>query len=207
MADRETQDEQELEEIDNWFDEPDTSGAWEERPARLGRSRQSESPTRNGDEDWISAGSTASTGVQPPILAALRRHRGRAAVAVAVVVVCLLGGLAAAGVFSGSHPKASPATETTASTPATTTTPSVTKTQPAVAAPPATLKPGDQGAAVKLLQRALAHLGYSPGAIDGQYGPSTKDAVLRFQRASGLTADGILGPETLRALTRALKNG
>ena len=60
---------------------------------------------------------------------------------------------------------------------------------------------------MKLLQRALAHLGYSPGAIDGQYGPSTKDAVLRFQRAGGLTADGILGPETLRALTRALKNG
>jgi hypothetical protein len=206
MADRDTGHEQELDEIDNWFDEPDTSGAWEERPARLGRSRQSESPTRNDDEDWISAGTTASTGEGRPILGAVLRHRGRAALAAAVVVVCLLGGLAAAGVFSGSNPKPSPAPDTTASTPTTTTTPQVTPT-PAVAAPAATLKPGDQGAAVKLLQQALAHLGYSPGRIDGQYGPSTKDAVSRFQRASGLTADGILGPATLRALTRALKNG
>ena len=60
---------------------------------------------------------------------------------------------------------------------------------------------------MKLLQRTLAHLGYSPGTIDGQYGPSTTHAVSRFQRTSGLTADGIVGPNTLRALTRALKTG
>jgi peptidoglycan hydrolase-like protein with peptidoglycan-binding domain len=60
---------------------------------------------------------------------------------------------------------------------------------------------------VKALQRGLARLGYSPGRIDGQYGPSTVDAVKRFQRAGGLTADGILGPNTLRALSQALKTG
>ncbi len=60
---------------------------------------------------------------------------------------------------------------------------------------------------MKLLQRALARLGYSPGTIDGQYGPSTTQAVSRFQRAKGLTEDGILGPDTLRALTNALKTG
>ena|SRR5947209_428991 len=202
MADRDTRHEQE---VDNWFDEPDTSGALEERSARLGRSRQNESPTRTG-EDWISAGTPASTGEPLPIPAGAVVRRSRAVPAAAlIVVVCLLGGLAAAGVFSGSHPKTSPAKASTAGAP--TTTARVTQTQPALAAPPAALKPGDRGAAVKLLQRALAHLGYSPGTIDGQYGPSTTHAVSRFQRASGLTSDGILGPNTLHALTRALKTG
>jgi peptidoglycan hydrolase-like protein with peptidoglycan-binding domain len=138
----------------------------------------------------------------------LRRRRGATAAAAAVfVVVCLLGGLAAAGVFSGSHGGVTPATAPTGGTPTRATTTQRTQTQPALAAPTATLKPGDQGAAVKVLQRGLAHLGYSAGKIDGQYGPSTVDAVTRFQRAGGLTADGILGPNTLRALARALKNG
>jgi hypothetical protein len=182
-------------ELDNWFDEPDTSGAWDARSARLGRSMRhdSPSPALEEGEDWIGAKPAASaTDERLPVRVAelLRRRRGVAAAAAAVfVVVCLLGGLAAAGVFSGSQ--------------ATPTSPSTTGA-PTTAA---TLKPGDQGAAVKVLQRGLAHLGYSPGKIDGQYGPSTIDAVKRFQRAGGLTADGILGPNTLRSLARALKTG
>jgi hypothetical protein len=204
MAGRDTRHEQEL---DNWFDEPDTPGALEERSGRLGRSSLNEPPTRKGVEDSISADTPATTGGPLPIPAAAALRRGRAVLAAALIVVVCLGGLAAAGVFSGSNGKTSAAKTPTAGAPTTTTTPQVTKTQPALAAPPATLKPGDQGAAVKVLQRALAHLGYSPGTIDGQYGPSTTHAVSLFQRASGLTADGILGPNTLRALTRALKTG
>ena len=84
-------------------------------------------------------------------------------------------------------------------------TPTTTATRPQqTAAPTATLKPGDNGAQVKVLQRALAHLGYAPGSVDGDYGPSTIAAVKRFQQASKLTADGIVGPSTLRALKRAL---
>ena len=196
------------EELDNWFDEPDTSGAWDARSARLGRSMRhdSPSPALEEGEDWIGSDPAATTTDERlPVRVAglLRRRRGVAAVAAAVfVVVCVLGGLAAAGVFSDSRGQATPATAPTGSTP---TTAATTPTQPALAAPTATLKPGDQGAAVKVLQRGLAHLGYSPGKIDGQYGPSTVDAVKRFQRAGGLTADGILGPNTLRALARALK--
>jgi len=201
MAGRDTRDEQEL---DNWFDEPDTSGAWEERSARLVRSRQTQSPTRKGAEDWISASAAASTHEPLPIRRVLRRHQVLLAAAL-VIVVCLLGGLAAAGVFSGGHQNTAPAKTSTLSAPTTTTTPQVTPTQPALTAPPAPLKPGDHGAPVRLLQRALAQLGYSPGTIDGQYGPSTTQAVSRFQRANGLPADGILGPNTLRALTRALE--
>ena len=58
-----------------------------------------------------------------------------------------------------------------------------------------------------MLQHALAHLGYSPGTIDGQYGPSTTQAVKSFQTAHGLTADGVAGPKTIAALKNALTSG
>jgi Putative peptidoglycan binding domain len=158
-------------------------------------------------EDRISAGPTAATSERSPIRGVLRRRRTVLAAAL-IVAVCLLGALAAAGVFSSSHPVRSLATTATAGgAPTTTPTPSVTQTQPVLATPPGPLKPGDQGVAVKRLQRALAHLGYPPGTVDGQYGPSTTQAVSRFQRAHGLTADGILGPNTLRALARAIETG
>ncbi len=57
-----------------------------------------------------------------------------------------------------------------------------------------TLRPGARGAAVRALQRKL-HI-----AVDGVYGRGTKRAVRRCQASHGLTADGIAGPATLRAL-------
>ncbi|HET8894012.1 MAG TPA: peptidoglycan-binding domain-containing protein [Gaiellaceae bacterium] len=68
--------------------------------------------------------------------------------------------------------------------------------------PTSTLKPGDTGSQVTDLQQTLAAVGYSSGAADGNYGPATQSAVARFQRASGLTADGIFGSQTLSALRR-----
>ena len=56
---------------------------------------------------------------------------------------------------------------------------------------------------VRALQRRLAGLGYSPGPIDGRYGPLTQTAVIRFQAAHGLVADGIDGPLTRAALATA----
>ncbi|WP_413206860.1 peptidoglycan-binding protein [Rhodospirillum sp. A1_3_36] len=66
------------------------------------------------------------------------------------------------------------------------------------AAPPA-LSQGDEGAEVRSLQEALAARGYDL-RNDGQFGPLTRAAVLDFQAAHGLTADGIAGSETLKAL-------
>src|SRR6476619_533212 len=53
---------------------------------------------------------------------------------------------------------------------------------------------------VRSLQRRLVTLGFSPGPIDGLYGPRTTQAVAGFQQAHGLVADGIVGPETRKAL-------
>jgi peptidoglycan hydrolase-like protein with peptidoglycan-binding domain len=55
-------------------------------------------------------------------------------------------------------------------------------------------------ASVRVLQRRLTGLGFAPGPIDGRYGPLTTQAVERFQSASGLPADGIVGPRSLAAL-------
>ena len=58
------------------------------------------------------------------------------------------------------------------------------------------LKVGGWGEAVKALQLKLKALGYFSGTGTGYYGNVTKDAVIRFQKACGLTADGIAGPAT-----------
>jgi peptidoglycan hydrolase-like protein with peptidoglycan-binding domain len=53
---------------------------------------------------------------------------------------------------------------------------------------------------VRNAQAALETQGYSPGAIDGQMGPSTRSAVLKFQADKGLTQTGTLDGATLAAL-------
>ena len=61
---------------------------------------------------------------------------------------------------------------------------------------PMLLKPGVEGDEVKKLQARLKELNYYTGEVDGQFGPGTQDAVIRFQTQHGLTADGIAGEET-----------
>jgi putative chitinase len=62
------------------------------------------------------------------------------------------------------------------------------------------LQEGSTGADVKRLQEALRQHGFSPGVVDGDFGPATTAAVLAFQKSEGLLADGIAGPRTQRAL-------
>jgi len=62
------------------------------------------------------------------------------------------------------------------------------------------LRLGASGQAVARLQRRLSDLGFSPGALDGDFGPATLAAVLAFQKSKGLLADGIVGPRTLAKL-------
>lgn len=62
---------------------------------------------------------------------------------------------------------------------------------------------GERGTAVADLQRKLATAGHYTGEVDGIFGYGTEAAVLAFQRANGLTADGYAGPVTLAALQAA----
>ncbi|QFT87978.1 Zinc D-Ala-D-Ala carboxypeptidase precursor [Bacillus sp. THAF10] len=64
-----------------------------------------------------------------------------------------------------------------------------------------TLSEGSSGADVRELQiRVAGWAADSPQqtvvSVDGEFGPGTKAAVIRFQRAYGLSADGVVGPQT-----------
>jgi len=69
-------------------------------------------------------------------------------------------------------------------------------------APPTALAMGAAGPQVGFLQRTLnARLSPSPElGVDGDFGPATRDAVLRFQEERGLPASGEVGPQTWQAL-------
>lgn len=62
------------------------------------------------------------------------------------------------------------------------------------------LRRGARGAAVETLQAALGALGYDVGTADGSYGEGTRQAVMAFQRAHGLKADGVAGSATIAAM-------
>lgn len=52
----------------------------------------------------------------------------------------------------------------------------------------------------KQIQQKLKDLGYYFGSVDGIYGNATRNSVVAFQKANGLTADGVAGPKTIAAL-------
>lgn len=56
------------------------------------------------------------------------------------------------------------------------------------------------GADVRMLQTALNALGFSCGRVDSIFGAFTEGALRDFQSNTGLAADGIVGPDTVRAL-------
>lgn len=162
---------------------------------------------RPDPDDWFANFALSSPRPPPP---PVRRLTGeQVAVAAALLaLIAVFGGLAAAGVFSaGTKP----------ATVAVTTAPPATRIHPykpppkpstrlTVQAPPVVLTPGDHGSEVRALQRSLVGLGYSPGTIDGIYGPKTEHALKAFQAASGLATDGVLGPKTLAALKEAVRH-
>ena len=59
---------------------------------------------------------------------------------------------------------------------------------------------GSSGQTVRTIQEKLIRWGYLDGTADGIFGSKTEAAVKLFQKKNGLTADGIVGPATLKAL-------
>ncbi len=63
-----------------------------------------------------------------------------------------------------------------------------------------TLREGNSGTLVRNLQQALKNRGYFDLEVDGLYGFGTTTAVKAFQKAKGLSQDGVAGPATQRIL-------
>ena len=70
-----------------------------------------------------------------------------------------------------------------------------------------TYRQGSTGEQVRIIQTKLKNWGYYDGAVDGIFGSGTAEAVRYFQRKNGLTADGIVGPATLKALGMSTGGG
>ena len=187
---------------DDWFDEPepptDTQG---DAPRGAQRAQQDaddevwvlpedEEPRRKARREIVVAGRTLTT--------------TQVAIIVGSFLVLLIAILAATGVFSSGKAATPPVTTPTTLPPPKTTSAATTNTTPAVTAPSQPLSPGATGSEVKNLQQSLKALGYDPGTIDSNYGPSTEAAVSKFQAANGLATDGVVGPATLAKLQQAL---
>jgi type IV secretory pathway VirB10-like protein len=162
-------------------------------------------PRSNG-EDWFGEGAWLEASTEER--AATRRARPRRwkasglvlAIVLATVALVLIA-LALGGVFSSDDESARPqAVEPVPPPP-----PATINRQPSPPLPTrGQIAPGEEGRQVRLLQQALAELGYKPGRVDGKLGTKTRQALERFQRKAGLEPDGIAGPKTLRALNQAL---
>lgn len=66
----------------------------------------------------------------------------------------------------------------------------------------ASISPANDGYSelIARVQRKLKRLGYDPGPIDGQLGPTTRAALRRFQRANNMAPTGEIEPGVLALL-------
>jgi hypothetical protein len=55
-------------------------------------------------------------------------------------------------------------------------------------------------ATIQAVQTQLFNLGYYSGSVDGVFGPTTRDAVAKYQIANHLNVTGSLSPDTLASL-------
>lgn len=194
-------------------------------PRRQRRPRPVAGAATPFDASW-GQGAPAREDERPPLQSSTRatvvRRRRIVALGVAGLLVVAGVGVAVvatkdgassrASVLTGTPtPTATVATSPTTSSPTEETAPTTpAQTQPATPTPTVTLpaagklKEGDTGEAVVTLQKALALLDLPVGEPDGRFGAATRDAVIAFQTAQGITPDGIVGAVTAQKLNDAL---
>lgn len=76
-------------------------------------------------------------------------------------------------------------------------TPSPVPTESPVPTVYPTIRKGDRGDIVMILQQRLINLGYLSGKADGDFGSRTQQALKDYQVVQGLAEDGIAGPKTM----------
>ncbi len=86
------------------------------------------------------------------------------------------------------------------SDPSTLLTQESTQTTPIQTFKRPTLQVGSQGTEVSELQATLKLLGYYDGSVDGVYSQQTAEAVSAFQKAAGLSGNGIVDQQTWNRL-------
>ena len=69
--------------------------------------------------------------------------------------------------------------------------------------PERTLESGSQGEDVKYVQAMLVVMNYDGVVVDGDFGPVTADAVMRWQKNHGYTQDGVVDARLLSAMEEA----
>jgi peptidoglycan hydrolase-like protein with peptidoglycan-binding domain len=69
------------------------------------------------------------------------------------------------------------------------------------------LAPSKAADAVTRVQVGLAELGYEPGAINGQLGRETRNAILRFERDRGIAPTGDISPTLIVELEKMSARG
>jgi hypothetical protein len=193
---------------DDWLGE-ETEVDWNDarRPIPSGGAA-----TRRPDAD---ASTVVARSGAPPAADARQRdvvQRRRAIGLVALLGLALVGVGVGLTVLRDDTPSTEPTTPTVAAPPPPATPPATTSTTPAET--PATLRivlpasgplaRGDRGEEVETLQTGLAALELYTGEVDGVFGEGTQSAVIAFQQANDLEADGIVGPATVRALNAEL---
>jgi Putative peptidoglycan binding domain len=187
--------------FDDWFDEPEPPT---ETQSAVGRGGY-----EDADEVWVLPEDEEP---KPPgrhreiVVAGRTLTTTQAAIIGILLLAVFFAILAAVGVFNGSTPTTPQVTPTVKPLTTTTTPTTTANTTPTTKAPSTsqTLKAGDTGQQVTLLQEALVTLGFLSSKPDGIYGAETQNAVEKFQGSAGLDEDGIAGPQTLTALQKQL---
>lgn len=103
----------------------------------------------------------------------------------------------AADLAAMATPTPSPALITAAPSSTPRPTPSPEPTESPVPTVYPTVRKGDRGDLVMIIQQRLINLGYLTGRADGDFGSRTQQALKDYQAVQGLEEDGIAGPKTM----------